>query len=172
MHNCIPKCSTLFGCLVAKSHLWLFLTPCTVACQVPLSLEFPRQEYRSGLPFPSPGHLLNPGIESASFALKGRFFFAEPPGMPKMFYTLHRNMKIKTWATLMWSSSFSFLSLSLSLSFGMKYFCDSEKPSKIRYYNFRGNWGSWVGRQGPRLCSARSMDFSCMNWFFHLGPRA
>ena len=115
MHNCIPKCSTLFGCLVTKSHLWLFLTPCTVACPVPLSLEFPRQEYRSGLPFPSPGHLLNPGIECASFALKGRFFFTEPPGMPKMFYTLHRNMKIKTWATLMWSSSFSFLSLSFFL---------------------------------------------------------
>ena len=37
--------------------------PWTVACQVPLSMEFPRQEYWSGLPFPSPGDLPNPGIE-------------------------------------------------------------------------------------------------------------
>ena len=50
--------------------------------QAPLSLEFPRQEYRSGLPFPSPGNLPNPGIESASFSLTGRFFIAEPPGVP------------------------------------------------------------------------------------------
>ena len=148
MHNCIPKYSMLFCCLVAKSHLWLFLTPWTVACKAPLSLEFPRQEYRSGLPFPSPGDLPNPGIESASFSLTGRFFIAEPPGVPKMLYMIHRNMKIQTRTTLMWSSSFSFLSLSLSLFFfffGKKYFYDSEKRSKICYYNLRGNWGSCVG---------------------------
>ena len=45
------------------SRVWLFATPCTVALQAPLSIRFPRPEYRSGLPFPSPGGLLDPGIE-------------------------------------------------------------------------------------------------------------
>ena len=55
----------------------LFVTPWTVACQVPLSMVFSRQEYWSGLPCPSPRDLLNPEIETASFmslALAGRFF--------------------------------------------------------------------------------------------------
>ena len=51
-----------------------------VACQAPLSMGFPRQKYWSGLPFSSPGDLPIPGIESASPALAGRFFTAEPPG--------------------------------------------------------------------------------------------
>ena len=54
------------------SHVWLY--PWTVAHQAPLSKEFPRQEYWSGLPFPSPGDLLNPGFEPASLALAGGFF--------------------------------------------------------------------------------------------------
>ena len=40
-----------------------FVTPWTVACQAPLSMGFPRQEYWTGLPFPSPGDLPNPGIK-------------------------------------------------------------------------------------------------------------
>ena len=48
-----------------------FSTPWTVACQAPLSLWFPRQEYWSSLPFPSPGDLPDPGIESKSPALAG-----------------------------------------------------------------------------------------------------
>ena len=46
------------------------LTPWTVACQAPLSLGFPRQEYWHGLPFPSPGDLSNPGIERGSPVLQ------------------------------------------------------------------------------------------------------
>ena len=45
-------------------------------------MKFPRQEYWSGFPFPSLGHLSDPGMESASPALAGRFFIAEPPGNP------------------------------------------------------------------------------------------
>ena len=55
----------------------LFATPWTVARQVPLSMGFPRQEYWSGLPFPSPGNLPDPGIEPSSFmspTLAGGFF--------------------------------------------------------------------------------------------------
>ena len=65
-----------------------FVTPGTVAHQVPLFVGFPRQEYWSGLPFPSPEDLPNPGIEpafpayQASPALAGGFFTTEPPGKP------------------------------------------------------------------------------------------
>ena len=50
----------------------------TVAHQTPLSMEFPRQEYWSGLPCPPPGDFPNPGMEPASLALAGRFFTTEP----------------------------------------------------------------------------------------------
>ena len=56
----------------------------TVACQTPLSMGFPRQEYRNGLPFPSPGDLPDPGIEPVSPALAGGFFIAEIPGKPQI----------------------------------------------------------------------------------------
>ena len=46
------------------SHACLCVTPCTVACQAPLSMGFSRQEYWSGLPFRSPGALPDPGIDS------------------------------------------------------------------------------------------------------------
>jgi len=52
----------------------------TVACQAPLSVGFFRQEYWSGLPFPSPGDLPDPGVEPQSLALAGEFFTTEPPG--------------------------------------------------------------------------------------------
>ena len=48
-------------------------------------MGFPRQKYWSGLPFPSPGDLPDPGIELASPALAGRFFTTEPPGKPTSF---------------------------------------------------------------------------------------
>ena len=58
------------GCgLVAKSCPTL-VTSCTVACQASLSMEFSRQEYWSGFPFPSPGDLPNPRIEPGSPALQ------------------------------------------------------------------------------------------------------
>ena len=56
------------------SGTWLFATSWTVVRQAPLSMGFPRQEYWSGLPFPSPGEFLNPGIEPRSPALAGGFF--------------------------------------------------------------------------------------------------
>ena len=64
-------------CLVSKC-IQLFVIPGTVACQAPLSAEFSRQKYWSGLPFPSPGHLPHPGIEPKSPASWGGFFTTEP----------------------------------------------------------------------------------------------
>ena len=51
------------------SRVQLFVTPWTVAYQAPLSMGFSRQYYWSGLPFPSPGDLPDPGIEPGSSAL-------------------------------------------------------------------------------------------------------
>ena len=65
-----------FGGLVTKSCLTL-VTPGTVACQAPLSMGFSRQEYWSGLPFPSPEDLPDPGIEPRSPALHGDSLPAE-----------------------------------------------------------------------------------------------
>ena len=62
------------------SRVRTFVTPWTVACQAPLSVGFSRQEYWSGLPFPSPGDLPNPGMESGSPALAGGFFATVAPG--------------------------------------------------------------------------------------------
>ena len=59
-----------------------FVTPWTVARQAPLSWDFSRQEYWSGLPFPSLGDIPDPGIEPTSPASTGRFFITEPPGKP------------------------------------------------------------------------------------------
>ena len=65
-------------CLISKLSNSL-CTPWTVAHQAPLPMRFPRQEYGSGLPFPSPGHLPKPGIESGFPAPAGRFLTTEPP---------------------------------------------------------------------------------------------
>ena len=62
------------------SHVRLFVTPWTVAHQAPPSMEFSRQEYWSGLPFPSPGDLPNPGIEPGSPTLRADALPSEPPG--------------------------------------------------------------------------------------------
>ena len=67
------------GGLVVKLCL-TFVIPWTVACQARLSIVFPRQEYRSELPFPSPGDLPDPGIEPMSPASAGGFFTTAPPG--------------------------------------------------------------------------------------------
>ena len=67
------------------SHIRLFATPGTVAHQPPVSTGFCRQEYWSGLPFPPPGDLLDPGIEPATPAppeLASEFFTTVPPEGP------------------------------------------------------------------------------------------
>ena len=62
------------------SRVRLFVTPWTVAHQAPLSMGFSRQEYWSGLPFPSPGDLPDPGIEPRSPALRTDALTSEPFG--------------------------------------------------------------------------------------------
>ena len=76
-HGCTFLCVCVCVCVCARmlSQVRLFATPWTVTCQAPLSMEFSRQEYWSGLPFPTPRDLPNLGIEPASPTLAGGFFF-------------------------------------------------------------------------------------------------
>ena len=70
-------------CAQLLSLVQLLEIPWTVACQAPLSMEFSRQEYWNGLPFPPPGDLPNPRIEPQSLAflaLGGKFFTTATPG--------------------------------------------------------------------------------------------
>ena len=71
----------VFFFFFAKSCLTL-VTPGTIACQAPLSMGFPRQEYWSGLPFPSPGDLPYPGIELTSPALQATSLLLSHLGIP------------------------------------------------------------------------------------------
>ena len=85
--NYLYVCSK--GCLrksevKSLSRVRLFATLRTVAHQAPLSMGFSRQEYWSGLPFPSPGDLPNPGIEPRSPALQADALTSEPPGKPQV----------------------------------------------------------------------------------------
>ena len=73
-------CLILMCCAQTLGHVWLCATPWTGARLAPLSMEFSRQEYWSGLPFPSPGDLPDSRIKFASPALAGRFFTAKPLG--------------------------------------------------------------------------------------------
>ena len=64
----------------------LFATTWPVAHQAPPSMGFSRQEYCSGLPFPSPGDLPNPGMEPGSPALQADALPSEPPGKPVIYW--------------------------------------------------------------------------------------
>ena len=77
-----PPCSSKK--MKSLSRIQLFVIPWTVVYQVPLSMGFSRQAYRSGLPFPSPGDLSNPGIEPRSPALQADTLPSEPPGNSRL----------------------------------------------------------------------------------------
>ena len=75
-------------CVQFLSYVRLFVTVWIVAHQAPLSMGFPRQEYWSGLPFPTPGDLPDPGIETASLT--------SPAWMGRLFTTS------ATWEGVVW----------------------------------------------------------------------
>ena len=72
--------------VTSLSHVRLFATPLTVAHQAPPSMGFSRQENWSGLPFPPPGDLPDPGIEPGSPALQADASLSEPPGKPIILF--------------------------------------------------------------------------------------
>ena len=80
---CVCACA----CIQSLSGVDLFVMPWTTAHQAPLSIGCPRQEYWSGLPFPPPGDLPDPGIKHVSpvsTALASGFYTTVPPGKPKV----------------------------------------------------------------------------------------
>ena len=80
-------CTLYFAVLVVADSA----TPWPVAHEAPRSMEFSRQEYWSGMPFPPPGDLPDPGIKPVSLrspALAGGFFTTEPPGKPEVHIIL------------------------------------------------------------------------------------
>ena len=70
-------------------------TPWAVACQAPLAVGFPKQEYWSGLPFPSLGDLPDPGIEHTSPALAGGFSTSELPGKSVKLNCVFPNLEVE-----------------------------------------------------------------------------
>ena len=91
------------------SRVQLFATPWTIAYQAPLSMEFSRQEYWSGLLFPSPGDLPDPGIEPRSPTLQADASPSEPPGKPLLkpsFIQRERNFLLRyKWHTTLYQAS-------------------------------------------------------------------
>ena len=75
------------------SRVCLFVTPWTVVYQILLSMGFSRQEYWSGLPFPSPGDLPNSGIESGSPALQADIYLLSHQGSPRLPVTILISVK-------------------------------------------------------------------------------
>ena len=80
LHQELGRMPCTFIAAQLLSCVQLFCDPMTTACQAPLSMEFPRQEYWSGFPFLPPRDLPDPGIEPTSPALAGSFFTTEPQG--------------------------------------------------------------------------------------------
>ena len=83
---CVSVCVCVCVC-VSLSHVQLFATSWTVARQAPLSLGFSRKENWSGLSFPYPGDLPNPGIEPRSPSLQVDSLPSEPTGKSRMLWS-------------------------------------------------------------------------------------
>ena len=79
-------------CAQSLDCVQLYVIPWTVTSQAPLSMGRPRQEYWSGLLFPSPGGLSNTAIEPMSPALAGKFFTTEPPEKPAYITNIYINI--------------------------------------------------------------------------------
>ena len=85
-------CHTWITCMPSHfSHIWLFVTPWTIAHQAPLSMGFSRHEYWSGLPCPPLGDLSDPGILCLLYWQLGSLPLA-PPGKPYMDYWYSRRV--------------------------------------------------------------------------------
>ena len=88
------------------SRIQLFVTPWTVACQVPLPMEFSRQEYwQKWVAILSPGYLSNPGVEPRSPALQTDSLLSEPPRESTWWGVTHKDANIKLWGSLLVSKT-------------------------------------------------------------------
>jgi len=87
LFDTVIVCRCYYEWVKSLSRVQLFATPWTIAHQGPPSMEFSRQEYWSGLPFPSPGCLPNPGIEPRSPTSQADALQSESPGNPICHHT-------------------------------------------------------------------------------------
>ena len=108
-------------CMLSPEVMSNSATPWTATCQAPLSMGFPRQEYWSGLPFPSPGDLSNPVIEPTSPALAGGFFTTKPHSFSFTYQQL--GLLRSCWGSHLFSEAFStaFLWYPIILCFILKF---------------------------------------------------
>ena len=116
------------------SRVRCFCNPWTVVRQAPLSMRFPRQEYQSGLPFPSPGDLPGSGIEPVSLALAGRFFTTESSGKPIYILLYIKQVTNKDQLSLLTSGLISFLLFSahsFPLQFPLEFIFKRKRVSPL-----------------------------------------
>ena len=142
--------------LVAQSCPTLCI-PCTITHQTPLSMGFFRQEYWSGLPFPSPGNLPDPGIKSWSPELQAGSLLSEPPGKPsylKKISSLSHSIVFLQFFALFTQEGFLLspcYSLELCIQLGIYFVC--PLPFGALLFLF--------------ICMASSDNhFACLHFFF------
>ena len=154
------------GVVKSLSCVWLLVTPWTVAYQAPPSMEFSRQEYWSGLPFPSPEDLPDPGIKPMSPTWAEGFFTTKPPWKPSKEQAYFNFMAAVTVSSdfgvqenclslfpffpiyLLWRDGTGchdlyFWLLSFKSSFSLSSFTFSRGsliPRKTRIYQWNSNW--------------------------------
>ena len=156
MHTCQPS---------HFSHVWLFVTPGTVACQAPLSMVFSRQKYRSGLPCPPPGDLSDPGIKPMAPSLQVDSLPAEPPGQPLVSHILCKYFLPLYGLPFHWIYSFpcfakACFSFFFHLVFSFVYFCFisvalGDWPKKTLVW--------FMSENALPILSSRSFIVPCLN---------
>ena len=162
------------------SHVQPFVTPWTVAHQAPLSMGFSRQEYCSGLPFPSPGDLPDPGIKpptQGSPALQADALISEPPLLIKFpIYSFLGFVSLLIHGVLFKTVSYycnSFLSLSL-LFLAMRYSLQNLSSPTFFVPPTVEAWGPnhWTTRKfahfsifNPSSAARGSLSFLSLDWY-------
>ena len=131
------------------SHVQLFEIPWTVAYKAPLSMGFSRKEYWSGLPFPSPGDLPDPGIKPGSSTLQADALPSEPPGKPHS----HGYCSYKINFEIMWAYCSHLIILQNYLSILVPIPLHRNSSIIMSY----------------QKCLARSLIEICLTWIHFLG---
>ena len=122
---CKLKYSFCFCCLVAKLCPTLFVTPWTVACQTPLSMEFFRQEYWSGEPFPSPGIFPTQGSNPSLLHCRWSLYHLGHQGSPAQVHTTSIFPHCLVWNSLRREFSWNFQG-NIRIKFFMSGWGDSD----------------------------------------------
>ena len=149
----------MYVCAQSFNQVWLFASAWTVACQASLSMEFSKQEYWSGLLFPSPGDLPDPGIKPAPLRLlpwRADSSPLAPPGKPLVYIYF-----LKEWGSIMFHVAVSWHSKWCMMSDpGLSY--QKESLSRFLFW-FKNNTTSWKNRS---MCMYSWVP-SLFTWYHH-----